>query len=176
MAVDRVDDLQFVVVQFHGARRTAILHDDDAEALVHRAPHRGRHTLVGKDPGDRIRYILLLRAPYPGADRNEGLLPPSDHRRHLCRARRGGAVHREPRAPSTSIAQPASGPEFLGKPPFRSRGRTAGVRRRPLGDARHRLRLFSCPPLARRIAPATSLGKNQPLILIPTRIVELTDA
>ncbi len=38
---------------------------------------------------------------------------------------RGDAGHREPRAPSTRIGPPESPrPQDLGKPPFRSRGRT----------------------------------------------------
>ncbi len=38
---------------------------------------------------------------------------------------RGGVGHREPRAPSTSIGPPETpSPHDLGKPPFRSRGRT----------------------------------------------------
>jgi len=59
---------------------------------------------------------------------------------------RGGAGHREPRATL---------PESLGKPPFRSPGRTAGVRRETL--TMHRI---ACgPPPARRIAQAISMGQ-----------------
>jgi hypothetical protein len=42
---------------------------------------------------------------------------------------RGDARHREPRAPSQSHGQPESPrPQDLGKPPFRSRGRTGSGR------------------------------------------------
>ncbi len=58
--------------------------------------------------------------------------------------------HREPRAPSTSIGPPESpGPKAWGKPPPVAR---ANRQRAPVGtsgnldDARHRLRLPSCPP------------------------------
>ncbi len=61
--------------------------------------------------------------------------------------------HREPRAPSTSI-----GPsESFGKPPFRSRGRTAGGRREALTMPH-----IACgSPPARRIARAISMGHYQ---------------
>ena len=34
MAVDHIDDLQFVIVQLHGGGRTAVLNHDDAEAFI----------------------------------------------------------------------------------------------------------------------------------------------
>ncbi len=65
---------------------------------------------------------------------------------------RGGAGHREPHG-----TLPAPGPENLEKPPFRSRGRTAGVRREALTMPR-----IACgPPPARRIARAISMGHYQ---------------
>ncbi len=66
---------------------------------------------------------------------------------------RGGAGHREPRATL---------PEILGRPPFRSPGRTAGVRRKALPMSR-----IACgSPPARRIARAISMGHYQgPLVL-----------
>ncbi len=68
---------------------------------------------------------------------------------------RGDAGHREPRAPSTSIGPPESpGLKALGKPPPRSRGRTAGGRREALTMPR-----IACgSPPARRIARAISMG------------------
>jgi hypothetical protein len=61
---------------------------------------------------------------------------------------RGDAGHREPRATPS---------ESLGKPPFRSRGRTAGVRREALPMPR-----IACgSPPARRIARAISMGHYQ---------------
>ncbi len=66
---------------------------------------------------------------------------------------RGDAGHRKPRARSTSI-----GPsESLGKPPSRSRGRTAGGRRKALT----RPRIARGSPPARRIARAISMGHYQ---------------
>ncbi len=62
---------------------------------------------------------------------------------------RGDAGHREPRA-----TLPAPGPESRGKPPFRSRGRTAGVRRAALTMPR----IARGSPPARRIAHAISMG------------------
>ena len=61
---------------------------------------------------------------------------------------RGDAGHREPQA---------TPPESLGKPPFRSPGRTAGGRREALTMPR-----IACgPPSARRIAHAISMGHYQ---------------
>ncbi len=80
----------------------------------------------------------------------------------------GDAGHRKPCAPSQS-----HGPsESLGKPPFRSRGRTAGGRRQALtmprsrlgeasGGARVACGLPATRPLARRIARAISMGHYQ---------------
>ena len=65
---------------------------------------------------------------------------------------RGGAGHREPRATL---------PENLGKPPFRSRGRTAGVRREALTMPRIARGLPPARPMARRIAHAISRGHYQ---------------
>ena len=65
---------------------------------------------------------------------------------------RGDAGHREPRATL---------PENLGKPPFRSRGRTGNGR---LGGRREALtmpRIARGPPPARRIAHAISMGHYQ---------------
>ncbi len=63
---------------------------------------------------------------------------------------RGEAGHREPRATLPESPRP----QELGKPPFRSRGRTAGGRREALTMLR-----FACgPPPARRIARAISMG------------------
>ncbi len=68
---------------------------------------------------------------------------------------RSDAGHREPRATQ---------PESLGKPPFRSRGRTAGGRRKALtmshtrlGEASGGARVARGSPPARRIARAISL-------------------
>ncbi len=61
---------------------------------------------------------------------------------------RGDAGHRKPRATPS---------ESLGKPPFRSRGRSAGGRREALTMPR-----IACgPPPARRIARAISMGYYQ---------------
>ncbi len=61
---------------------------------------------------------------------------------------RGDAGHREPRGTLS---------ENLGKPPFRSPGRTAGGRREALTMPR-----IACgPPPARRIAQAISMGHYQ---------------
>jgi hypothetical protein len=61
---------------------------------------------------------------------------------------RGDAGHREPRGTL---------PESLGKPPFRSRGRTAGVRREALTMPR-----IACGSLpTRRLAHAISMGHYQ---------------
>ncbi len=69
---------------------------------------------------------------------------------------RGDAGHRKPRAPSTSIGPPESpSPKALGKPPFRSRGRTAGGRRKAVSMPRIARGL----PPARRIARAISMGQ-----------------
>jgi hypothetical protein len=85
------------------------------------------------------------------------------HRDDLSRfsarsARRGDAVHREPRATPS---------ESLGKPPFRSRMRPVGVRRKVL--MMHRIarlpksyggQACNFPP-ARRAAYAISMGLHQ---------------
>ncbi len=69
----------------------------------------------------------------------------------------GDAGHRKPRAPSQS-----HGPsESLGKPPFRSRGRTAGGRRKALPMSRIARGFPPTRPLARRIACAISMGHYQ---------------
>ncbi len=66
---------------------------------------------------------------------------------------RGDAGHREPRA--TPPESPGS--QDLGKPPPRSRGRTAGGRREALPMPR-----IACgSPPARRIARAISMGHYQ---------------
>ncbi len=66
---------------------------------------------------------------------------------------RGDAGHRTPRAPSESYGRP----ESLGKPPFRSRGRTAGGRRKALPMSR-----IACgSPPTRRIACTISMGHYQ---------------
>ncbi len=66
---------------------------------------------------------------------------------------RGDAGHRKPRGtPSES-----PGPQDLGKPPFRSRGRTAGGRRKALPMSR-----IACGfPPTRRVACAISMGHYQ---------------
>ena len=70
---------------------------------------------------------------------------------------RGYAGHREPRG--TPPESPSL--EAWGKPPFRSRGRTAGVRR----EASTMPRIARGPPparpMARRIAHAISMGHYQ---------------
>ncbi len=69
----------------------------------------------------------------------------------------GDAGHREPWAPSQSHAPS----ESLGKPPFRSRRRTAGGRRKALTMSR----IARGFPPARRIARAISMGQYQrPLV------------
>ncbi len=75
---------------------------------------------------------------------------------------RGDAGHREPCAPSQS-----HGPsESLGKPPFRSRRRTAGGRRKALTMSR----IARGFPPARRIACPISMGHYQrDLVLAYTR-------
>ncbi len=82
---------------------------------------------------------------------------------------RGDAGHREPWAPSQS-----HGPsESLGKPPFRSRGRTAGGRRKALTMPRIARGFPPTRPMARRIARAISMGQYQgPLVLVsgPKRV------
>ncbi len=75
---------------------------------------------------------------------------------------RSDAGHRKPCAPSQS-----HGPsESLGKPPFRSRGRTAGGRRKASTMTRSTRGFPPTRPLARRIACAISMGHYQgPLVL-----------
>ncbi len=74
---------------------------------------------------------------------------------------RGDAGHRKPRAPSTSIGPP----ESLGKPPFRSRGRTAGGRREALTMSRIACGFPPTRPMARRIARTISMGHySRPLV------------
>ncbi len=73
---------------------------------------------------------------------------------------RGDAGHRKPRAPSESY-----GPsESLGKPPFRSRGRTGsgrmGGRRKALPMSRIACGFPPTRPLARRIACTISMGHS----------------
>ncbi len=70
---------------------------------------------------------------------------------------RGDAAHRKPRAPSQSYARS----ESLGKPPFRSRRRTAGGRRKALPMSRIARGFPPTRPLARRIACAISMGHYQ---------------
>ncbi len=77
-------------------------------------------------------------------------------RRSARSAWRGGAGHRKPRG---------TPPESLGKPPFRSRGRTAGVRRETLTMPRIARGPPPARPLGRRIARAISMGHYQrPLV------------
>ncbi len=73
---------------------------------------------------------------------------------------------REPRSPYTSIGRPESpGPQDLGKPPFRSRGRTGSGRMEVRREALTMPRIACDPPparpLARRIARAISMGHYQ---------------
>ncbi len=70
---------------------------------------------------------------------------------------RGDAAHRKPRAPSQSYGQP----ESLAKPPFRSRRRTAGGRRKALTMSRIARGFPPIRPLARRIARPISMGHYQ---------------
>ncbi len=74
---------------------------------------------------------------------------------------RGDAGHRKPRAPSES-----HGPsESLGKPPFRSRGRTAGGRREALPMSH-----IACGfPPTRRIARAISMGHYQRSLVLGSK-------
>jgi hypothetical protein len=66
---------------------------------------------------------------------------------------RGGAGHREPRATPSECPRP----QDSGKPPFRSRGRTAGGRRKALTMPH-----IACGfPPTRRIARAISMGHYQ---------------
>ena len=65
---------------------------------------------------------------------------------------RGDAGHREPRATPS---------ESLGKPPFRSRGRTAGVRREALPMTHIACGSPPARPLGRRIARAISMSLYQ---------------
>ncbi len=68
---------------------------------------------------------------------------------------RSDAGHRKPGAPSQS-----HGPsESLGKPPFRSRRRSAGGRRKALTMSRIACGFPPARPLARRIARAISMGQ-----------------
>ncbi len=76
---------------------------------------------------------------------------------------RGGAGHREPRA---------TRPESLEKPPFRSRGRTAGVRREALPMSH-----IACgSPPARRVAQAISMGHYQRSLVLTGVVAALTAA
>ncbi len=71
---------------------------------------------------------------------------------------RSDAGHRKPRATQ---------PESLGKPPFRSRRRTAGGRRQALPMSRRTRGFPPTRPLARRIARAISMGQYQgPLVSV----------
>ncbi len=75
---------------------------------------------------------------------------------------RGDAGHRTPCAPSESHGQP----ESLGKPPFRSDGRTGsgrfgGGRRKALTMSRRTRGFPPTRPLARRIACTISMGHYQ---------------
>ncbi len=70
---------------------------------------------------------------------------------------RGDARHREPRG--TPSERPSL--RALGKPPFRSRGRTAGGRRKTLTMPRIACGFPPTRPLARRIARAISMGHYQ---------------
>ncbi len=70
---------------------------------------------------------------------------------------RGDAGHRKPCAPSESY-----GPsESLGKPPFRSGGRTAGGRRKALTMSRIARGFPPTRPVARPIACPSSMGHYQ---------------
>ena len=70
---------------------------------------------------------------------------------------RSDAGHRKPFAPSKSI-----GPsESRGKPPFRSRGRTAGGRRKALTVSRIARGFPATRPVARPIARPISMGHYQ---------------
>ena len=67
---------------------------------------------------------------------------------------RGDAGHREPRAPSTRIGLPESSrPQDLGKPPFRSRGRTGK------GRIRGRREALTMPRIARGSPPARPVAR-----------------
>ncbi len=85
---------------------------------------------------------------------------------------RGDAGHRKPCAPSTS-----TGPsESLGKPPFRSRRRTAGGRRKASTMSR-RTRGFPAArplarPVARRIACPISMGHYQRSLVLPRGAIQ----
>ncbi len=70
---------------------------------------------------------------------------------------RSDAGHRKPCAPSQSYGQP----ESLGKPPFRSRRRTAGGRPKALTMSRRTRGFPPTRPLARRIACPISMGHYQ---------------
>ena len=104
-------------------------------------------------PGDgqRVRECLTER---PELDNQPSLI--LTHRDGFPRlsvrsAWRGGAGHREPRATRPESPRP----QDSGKPPFRSRGRTAGVRRQALPMSH-----IACgSPPARRIARAISMGQ-----------------
>ncbi len=73
---------------------------------------------------------------------------------------RGDAGHRKPCA-----TPPAPWPKDLGKPPFRSRGRTAGGRRKALTMSRIARGLPPTRPMARRIACPISMGHYQRSLL-----------
>ncbi len=70
---------------------------------------------------------------------------------------RGDVGHREPCAPS----QGHGPPESLGKPPFRSGGRTAGGRRKALTMSRIACGFPATRPVARPIACPISMGHYQ---------------
>ena len=52
MAVNHVDDFQFVIVQFHCCRGTTVFDNHYVEALVGEASYGGADALIGKDAGD----------------------------------------------------------------------------------------------------------------------------
>ncbi len=82
---------------------------------------------------------------------------------------RGDAGHRKPCAPSQSYGPSENPrPQAWGKPPFRSRGRTAGGRRKALPMSRIARGFPPTRPLARRIACPISMGHYQrSLVLRP---------
>jgi hypothetical protein len=63
VAVDRVDDLEFLFVQLHGRCGAAILDHDHVGALVGQAAYGRGHALVGEDPGDHDVLDLIERVP-----------------------------------------------------------------------------------------------------------------
>ena len=52
MAVDHVDDLQFVAMQLFGGGGAAIFDDEDTEAFIAQRSHGRADALVGKDARD----------------------------------------------------------------------------------------------------------------------------